>query len=102
MSESDIEGPQYILSKNKDCNLVIFSIILAPKYADLLLSKEITNTLFSTVYFSDFFIKFEKIIKGNEDVFNDKEFKQLFFEKVKSEINYANEDEFYDLKVHDK
>ena len=102
LSENDIEGPQYILSKNKDCNLVIFSIILAPKYADLLLSKEITNTLFSTVYFSDFFIKFGKIIKGNEDVFNDKEFKKLFFEKVKNEINYANEDDFYDLKFHDK
>ena len=102
LSESDIEGPQFILTKNKDCNLVIFSIILAPKYADLLLSKEITNTLFSTIYFSDFFIKFEKIIKGNEDVFNDKEFKKLFFEKVKREFNYANEEDFYDLKVHDK
>jgi uridine kinase len=102
LSESDIEGPQFILTKNKDCNLVIFSIILAPKYADLLLSKEITNTLFSTIYFSDFFIKFEKIIKGNEDVFNDKEFKKLFFEKVKSEINYASEEDFYDLKIHDK
>ena len=31
LSESDIEGPQFILTKNKDCNLVIFSIILAPK-----------------------------------------------------------------------
>lgn len=103
LSENDIEGPQYILSKNKDCNLVIFSIILAPKYADLLLSKEITNTLFSTVYFSDFFIKFGKIIKSNEDVFNDKEFKKLFFEKVKSEINYEKEDDSYmDLKIHDK
>ena len=102
LSESDIEGPQFILTKNKDCNLVIFSIILAPKYADLLLSKEITNTLFSTIYFSDFFIKFEKIIKGNEDVFNDKEFKKLFFEKVKREFNYSNEEDFYDLKVHDK
>ena len=66
------------------------------------MSKEITNTLFSTIYFSDFFIKFEKIIKGNEDVFNDKEFKKLFFEKVKREFNYSNEEDFYDLKVHDK
>ena len=58
LSDTDIEGPKYILSKNKDCNLLIFTIFLAPKYADLLLNKEINNTLFSTIYFSDFFTKF--------------------------------------------
>ena len=102
LSENDIEGPKYILSKNKDCNLFIFSIFLAPKYADLLLSKEINTTLFSTIYFSDFFIKFEDIIKGNFTIFKNKEFKDLFLEKIKNDFEYEKEDEedVYDLKYH--
>ena len=84
LSESDIEGPQFILTKNKDCNLVIFSIILAPKYADLLLSKEITNTLFSTIYFSDFFIKFGDLIVKDKTVFNSNDLEKLFITKMQN------------------
>ena len=101
LSENDIEGPKYILSKNKDCNLVIFTIFLAPKYAEVLLSKEITSTLFSSVYFSDFFVKFDNIIKNNNSVFNDKEFKNLFLEKIKNDFEVENEEDTYDLKFHE-
>lgn len=102
LSENKIEGPKYILSQNKDCNLCIFTIFLAPKYADLLLSKEINTTLFSTIYFSDFFIKFEEIIKKSNTLFIEKEFKNLFMEKIKNEFDYEKEDEedLYDLKFH--
>ena len=101
LSENDIEGPKYILSKNKDCNLFIFSIFLAPKYADLLLSKEINTTLFSTIYFSDFFIKFEDIIKCKYTIFQNKDYKDLFLAKIKNDFNYGEEEEnLYDLKFH--
>ena len=101
LSDTDIEGPKYILSKNKDCNLIIFTIFLAPKYADLLLNKEINTTLFSTIYFSDFFIKFDNIIKNDDGVFDDKKFKELFSAKIKNDFDYENEKDDYDLKFHE-
>ena len=102
LSENDIKLAQDILDKNNQCNLFIFSIFLAPKYADLLLSKEINKTLFTTIYFSDFFIKFEDIIKNDDSIFNDKEFKNLFFEKIKNDFDYEKEDNdnLYNLKFH--
>ena len=93
LSENDIERPKYILTKNKDCNLFIFTIFLAPKIAELLLSKEINNTLFSTIYFSDFFIKFKEIIKNNYTLFIDKEFNNLFREKIKNDFDYEKEED---------
>ena len=101
LSDTDIEVPKYILSKNKDCNLLVFTIFLAPKYADLLLNKEINNTLFSTIYFSDFFIKFNNIIKNDDGHFNDKKFKELFSAKVKNDFDYENEEDDYDLNFHE-
>lgn len=102
LADEDIEKPKYILSQNKDCNLYIFSIFLAPKYAELLLNKEINTTLFSTIYFSDFFIKFDEIIKCNEDLFNEKEFKKLFYEKIKNDFDWENEeDNLSDLKFRE-
>ena len=101
LADEDIEKPKFILSQNKDCNLYIFSIFLAPKYAELLLNKEISTTLFSTIYFSDFFIKFDDIIKYNEDLFNEKEFKKLFIEKMKNDFDWEKEeDNLSDLKFH--
>ena len=101
LADEDIEKPKYILSQNKDCNLYIFSIFLAPKYAELLLNKEISTTLFSSIYFSDFFIKFDDIIKYNEDLFNEKEFKKLFIEKMKNDFDWEKEeDNLSDLKFH--
>ena len=93
LSENDIERLKYILTKNKDCNLFIFTIFLAPKIAELLLSKEINNTLFSTIYFSDFFIKFKEIIKNNYTLFIDKEFNNLFREKIKNDFDYEKEED---------
>ena len=105
LSENDIEKPKNILSKNKDCNLFIFSIFLAPKYADLLVSKEINATLFTTIYFSDFFIKFEEIIKNNDTLFNDKDLKKSLYEKIKNDFDYDKEENEdlndCDLKFHE-
>ena len=104
LTENDIKLAQEILDKNDKCNLFVFSIFLSPKYADLLLSKEINTTLWTTIYFSDFFIKFEDIIKNNETIFNDKEFKKLFYEKIKNDFDYINEEEdnnLSDLKYHE-
>ena len=99
LSENDIKLAQEILDKNDKCNLFVFSIFLSPKYADLLLSKEINKTLLTTIYFSDFFIKFEDIIKNDESIFNDKEFKKLFSEKIKNDFDYEKEEESDNLGV---
>jgi uridine kinase len=88
LSDDDIKIPKKILSENKTCTLVIFTIFLAPKYADLILSKEINSTVITTIYFSDFFIKYENIIKSNETMFKDLEFKKLVIEKFKKDFNY--------------
>ena len=88
LSLDDIKIPKKILNDNKSCTLVILTIFIAPKCADLILSKEINSTVITTIYFSDFFIKYENIIKNNETIFNDKDFKQLIVEKFKMDFNY--------------
>lgn len=93
LSENDIKVAKNILDINKSCNLFIFTIFLAPKYADLILNKEINTTLFSTIYFSDFFIKFEDIIKNDDRIFNEKELKKLFSEKIKNDFDYEKDEE---------
>jgi hypothetical protein len=100
LSDNDTEVLNDILSKNKDCNLLIFTIFLAPKYADVLLNKEMNNSLLLTIYFSDFFIKFDIIIKNNKELFNDKEFKEIFSNKIKNNFDYEEEDNLA-LKFHD-
>ena len=72
---NDIKKPQHILSKNKDCNIIICSIFLAPRFAHLLLGKQMNSILFVTLYFSEFFVKYEKIIKNDDMVFNEEELK---------------------------
>ncbi len=93
LSENDIKVAKNILDINKSCNLFIFTIFLAPKYADLILNKEINTTLFSTIYFSDFFIKFEDIIKNDDRIFNEKELKKIFSEKIKNDFDYEKDEE---------
>ena len=88
LSDDDIKIPKKILAENKACTLVIFTIFLAPKYADLILSKEINSTVITSIYFSDFFIKYENIIKSNETIFSDAEFKKIVIEKFKNDFNY--------------
>jgi len=93
LSDDDIKIPKKILSQNKSCTLVIFTIFIAPKYADLILSKEINSTVIITIYFSDFLIKYENIIKSNETIFSDKEFKKLMIERIKNDYNYDRNEE---------
>ena len=88
LSDDDIKIPKKILAENKACTLVIFTIFLAPKYADLILCKEINSTVITSIYFSDFFIKYENIIKSNETIFSDAEFKKIIIEKFKNDFNY--------------
>ena len=77
LTSNDIKKPQDILSKNKDCNIIICSIFLAPRFAHLLLGKQMNSILFVTLYFSEFFIKYEKIINDDTLVFNDEELQKL-------------------------
>ena len=104
LSDNDIEELLNILKDNKDCHLFIFTIFLAPKYAELLLNKEINTVLFYTIYFSDFFIKFDDIIKNNDGIFNNKKFENIFLEKIKNDFNYQkDEEDLYDaLQFHSK
>ena len=77
LTPKDIEKPKYILSKNKDCNIIICSIFLAPRFAHLLIGKQMNSILFATLYFSEFFVKYEKIIKNDKMVFNEEELKKM-------------------------
>ena len=77
LTSKDIEKPKYILSKNKDCNIIICSIFLAPRFAHLLIGKQMNSILFATLYFSEFFVKYEKIIKNDKMVFNEEELKKM-------------------------
>ena len=77
LTQEDIQKPQYILSQNKNCNIIICSIFLAPRFAHLIIGKQINSVLFATLYFSEFFVKYEKIIKGDKLVFNEKELEKI-------------------------
>lgn len=89
LTDDDIAIPKKILFENKSCILVIFTIFIAPKYADLILSKEINSTLITTIYFSDFFIKYENRIKCNKTIFNDEKFKTMMIKKLEYDYNYV-------------
>ena len=87
LTESDIKIPQYILSKNKDCNIIICSIFLAPKFAHFLTSNQMNNILFVTLYFSEFFVKYDEIIKKDQNVFNEKELEKLLKKLVQASFS---------------
>ena len=87
LTENDIKVPQEILSKNKECNLIICSIFLAPKFAHFLTSNQMNSILFATLYFSEFFVKYDKIIKKDETVFNEKELEKIFKKLVKESFS---------------
>ena len=86
LTSNDIQKPQYILSKNKNCNIIICSIFLAPRFAQLLLKKRMDSTLFATLYFSEFFVKYEKIIKSDETVFNEEELKKMVKQMISKRL----------------
>ena len=85
LTQEDIEKPQYILSQNKNCNIIICSIFLAPRFAHLIIGKQLNSILFATLYFSEFFVKYEKIIKGDKLVFNEKELEKLVKKQMLSD-----------------
>lgn len=87
LTENDIKVPQEILSKNKECNLIICSIFLAPKFAHFLTSNQMNSILFATLYFSEFFVKYDEIIKKDETVFNEKELEKIFKKLVKESFS---------------
>ena len=87
LNENDIKVPEYIFSKNKDCNIIISSIILSPKFAHYLTSDELNSIIFVTLYFNEFFIKYEEVIKKDETVFNEKELEKMFKKLVINNFN---------------
>ena len=87
LTENDIKIPEYILTKNKDCNIIICSIFLAPKFAHFLTSNQMNNILFVTLYFSEFFVKYDEIIKKDKNVFNEKELEKLFQKLVEKSFS---------------
>ena len=89
LNENDIKVPQYIFSKNKDCNIIISSLILSPKFAHYLTSDELNSIIFVTLYFNEFFIKYEEVIKKDETVFNEKELEKMFKKLVINNFNYS-------------
>ena len=78
LNEDDVKKPQYILSKNQECNLFICSVFLSPKFAHFLTNSKIYEVLFSTVYYSEFFNKYDHIIKSNKTILDEKELEKLF------------------------
>ena len=77
LTQNDIKKPQYILSQNKNCNVIICSIFLAPRFAHLIIGKQINSILFATLYFSEFFVKYEKILKNDKTVFDENELDKM-------------------------
>ena len=90
LNENDIKVPQYILSKNKDCQIIISSIFLAPKFAHYLTNDQMNSIIFATLYFNEFFVKYDNIIKKDETVFNEKELEKTFKKIAKENFNYSS------------
>jgi uridine kinase len=91
LNEDDIKIPEYIYNKNQDCNIVINSIFLAPKFSDILLSNKLNTVLLNTLFFSDFFIKFEKFLKIDQTIFNSNELNKEFLKIIEKNFKYKHE-----------
>ena len=89
LTENDIKIPKYILSKKKDCNIMISTIFLAPKFAHYLLSNQMNSIIFTTLYFNEFFVKYDEIIKKDETLFNEKESEIYFKDLTKRNLNIS-------------
>ena len=87
LNEDDVKKPQYILSKNQECNLFICSIFLSPKFAHFLTNSKIYEVLFITVYYSEFFNKYDHIIKSNKTILDEKELEKLFALQYKNNFD---------------
>ena len=82
LTQEDMKVPEIILEKNKKCSVVVCSIFLAPKFADILMNSQLDTLLLNTLYFSDFFIKFEHLIRKDQTAFNAKELSTLFKQEI--------------------
>ena len=89
LTENDIKIPKYILSKKKDCNIMISTIFLSPKFAHYLLSNQMNSIIFTTLYFNEFFVKYDEIIKKDETLFNEKESEIYFKDLTKRNLNIS-------------
>lgn len=89
LNENDIKVPEYILSKNKECKIIIGSIFLSPKFAHYLTSNQMNSLLFVTLYFNEFFVKYDNIIKKDETVFNGKELENNFKVIIQNNFNIS-------------
>ena len=86
--EDDMKVPNLISIKNEECKVTVNSIFLAPKFSEISLSTKIDTLIFNTLYFSDFFIKFEDLIIKNKTVFNSVELDKLFLNKMTKLFKY--------------
>ena len=78
LTENDMNKPKEIFSKNKDCKIYICSVFLSPKIAQNLIGKGLNSMKIYTLYFSDFFVKYEGMIKKDETIFQEQELEKLF------------------------
>lgn len=85
LTEEDLKILEYIISQNKSCILIINTVFLASKFADQLLHNQINTLIFNTLYFSDYFVKFEQMIKENKGTFN----KDILCSIFKDKLNKA-------------
>ena len=88
--EDDMKVPNLISSKNEDCKVTVNSIFLAPKFSEISLSTKIDTLFFNTLYFSDFFIKFEALIRKDKTVFDSHELDKLFISTMKNLFKKEN------------
>jgi uridine kinase len=88
--EDDMKVPNLISSKNEDCKVTVNTIFLAPKFSEISLSNKIDTLIFNTLYFSDFFIKFEALIRKDKTVFDSHELDKLFISTMKNLFKKEN------------
>ena len=83
INENDIKIPEFLLSQERRFNLVICTIFLSPKFSEILYNKQMKKILFCTVYFGEFFRKFERKILNEELIFNTEIMGKLFVGEIK-------------------
>ena len=90
LCDNDIKIFEKIKRENKDCKIIISTVFLAPKYAEILLRKDIDKILIATLYFSDFFIMFENLISNDKTIYNNEILQDLFLKGIKLNFDYEN------------
>lgn len=88
LTEEDIKIPEMILTKAPNCNLIICSLFISPKFGELLMNKSTNHLLLNTLYFSDFFIKFEQMLRKDKLAYDSKGLSKQFGIKIKKCFGY--------------